>query len=101
MFVGDEEVRIIPAEGLIFDINIPPFQAFLITRILEPMRAKDIEASHKGMIIPDQVFSYEIITEGDIIKELIIRNCGTRKRLREIISSSRWTFDKMYEKIHS
>jgi len=98
MYIGDEEVRIVPAEGLAFTANTPPFQQFLITRILEPMRAKDLEASQGGMIMPDQVFSYETVTEGEVIRELIIRNYGTRRRLREIISSSRWTFDKMYEK---
>ncbi len=101
MYVGDEDARIVPAEELTFTVNTPPFQTFLITRILEPMRAKDSEDSQEGIKPPGQLFEYETITEGDIIKELIIRNFGTRKRLREIISSSRWTFEKMYEKVRT
>jgi hypothetical protein len=65
------------------------------------MRTKDQEASQKGVIMPTQTLSYEIIAEGDVLKELIIRNYGTRRRLREIISSSRWTFDKMYENLRT
>ena len=98
IYVGDEDARIVPAEGLTFTVSTPPFQQFLITRILEPMRTKDLEASQEGTLMPDQVFSYETVTEGDVIREVIIKNYGTRKRLREIVSSSRWTFDKMYEK---
>lgn len=101
IFVGEEDARIVPAEELTFTVNTPPFQTFLVTRILEPMRVKDSEDSQGGMIPPNEVFTYETITEGDIIKEVILRNFGSRKRLREIISSSRWTFEKMYEKVHT
>ena len=98
MYVGEDEAKIIPAEALIFTISTPPFQTFLINRILEPMRVKDIEGSQKGEVLPNQIFSYETVTEGDVIKEVLIRDFRTRKRLREIISSARWTLDKMYEK---
>ena len=98
MYVGEDEAKIIPAEALIFTISTPPFQTFLINRILEPMRVKDIEGSQKGEVLPNQIFSYETVTEGDVIKEVLIRDFRTRKRLREIVSSARWTLDKMYEK---
>jgi hypothetical protein len=65
------------------------------------MRAKDMDDSQRGVILPDRVLSYEIVAEGDIIRELVIRNYGTRARLRELVSSTRWTFDKMYENIHT
>jgi len=101
MYVGEEEARIVPTKDLTFTINTPPFQTFFITRILEPMKAKDSEDSQRGIILPNQIFSYETIVEGEVIKEFIIKNFQTRKRLREIISSARWTFDKMYEKIRT
>jgi len=99
IYVGEDEARMVPAEGIIFTLTTPPFQTFLITRILEPMKAKDSEDSQKGEVLPNQICSYETITEGDVIKELIIKNFGTRKRLRDIISSARWTLEKMYEKV--
>lgn len=98
IYIGDDEARIVPAEGIVFTMSTPPFQQFLISRILEPMQVKDKEESEKGLIMPSQTLSYETVTEGEVIKKLIIRNYGTRNRLREIVSSSRWTFDKMYEK---
>ena len=101
IYVGDDMARIVPAEGPSYTENTPPFQQFLVNRILEPMKTKDKENSQKGLIMPNQALSYETITEDDVIKELIIRNYGTRQRLREIISSSRWTFDKMYENIRT
>lgn len=99
--VGDEDAKIVPAKELTFTVSTPPFQTFLITRILEPMRVKDSEDSEEGAVPPNQVFTYEVVTEDDVIKELIIRNFGSRNRLREIVSSSRWTFEKMYEKVRT
>ena len=101
IYVDEGEARIIPAEGLTFTTNTPPFQTFLLTRILEAMSIKDSEDSQRGELFQNQVFSYDTVTEGDVIKELIIRNFRTRRRLREIISSTRWTLEKMHEKIRT
>ena len=98
MHVSDEDIRIIPNEGLIFDINTPPFQSFLINRVLEGICENDRKASERGEMTPDKILSYEIMKEGAVIKEIRINNYGTEKRLREITSTSRWTLEKMYEK---
>lgn len=101
MYVGDIDLRIVPAEGQTFTTSTPPYQQFLVARILEPMRTKDLEASEEGYLMPDQVLSYETVAEGEKIKEVLVKNYGDRKRLREIVSSSRWTLEKMNEKIRS
>ena len=98
MRVSEDEIRIIPSNSLIFDADTPPFQSFLINRVLEAMRESDRKASEKGEIIPDQMLSYEIIKEDGVIKEIRINQYGSEKRLREITSTSRWTLEKMYEK---
>ena len=59
------------------------------------------EASKKGALMPYQVLSYETVIEGDVIKQVIIKNYGDRNRLREIVSSLRWTLDKMNEKVRT
>ena len=100
MYIDESNVSILPAEGLTFPVNTPPFQAFLISRVLEPMKARDLEDVQKGQIMPEDVLVYEITREGENIKEVIIKNCSDEKRLREIRTSSRWTFEKMYEKLH-
>jgi len=57
MYVGEGEARIIPAEGLTFTTTTPPFQTFLLNRILESMRIKDSENSQRGELLPNQVLS--------------------------------------------
>lgn len=99
MRVSDEEIRIIPTESLIFDVKTPPFQSFLINRVLEAMRESDRKASERGEMTPDEILSYEVVKEGEVIKEIRIKKYGSEKRLREITSTSRWTLEKMYEKI--
>jgi len=99
MLVSEEEIRIIPTERLIFEINTPPFQSFLIKRVLEAMRESDRKASERGDMTPDKIMSYEVLKEGAVIKEIKITKYGSEKRLREITSTSRWTLEKMYEKI--
>jgi hypothetical protein len=43
------------------------------------------------------MFAYNVVTEGDLIRELILRNVD-EDRLKELKSSIRWTLEKMYEK---
>lgn len=93
-----DSVHIVPAGDKRFDVNTPPFTQFLIERILLKMQEKDNELSATGKINPDRVFSYEVIQENSILREIVIRNIDS-DRLREIKSSIRWTFEKMYEKM--
>jgi hypothetical protein len=53
-----------------------------------------------GQLGPDKIFSYSIVQEGDVIREIVIRNVDA-DRLRELKSSIRWTLEKMYEKMRS
>jgi len=100
MVVSPPNVRIVPVEELEFSVHTPPFQSFFVSRILEPMRVKDEEAVRKGEFLPENALSYEVVAEGDIIKEVVIRNYGGETRLREVKSACRWTLEKMYERIH-
>jgi hypothetical protein len=101
MYVDELQLQIIPVEGLVFSNDTSPFQTFFINRILEPMKKKDSEAMRKGEVMSNEILSYDVVTDGDIIREIIIKNYGNERRLREIKTSSRWTFEKMYEKTHS
>jgi ribosomal protein L11 len=99
MLVSESEIRIIPTDSIIFDLNTPPFQSFLIKRVFEAMRDSDRKASERGDMTPDQILSYDIVKEGTVLKEIKIKQYGSEKRLREITSTARWTLEKMYEKI--
>ena len=96
---SDDVVVFTPREGLIFAIITPPFQSFLIDRVLANMKTTDETRAASGEITPDQVLSYQVDVDGETIKSLIVRNYGGERRLREIQSSLRWSLDKMYDKM--
>jgi len=98
LYVSPGSMRITIAEDKTFNIKVPPFQQFLIERVLNKMQEKDRETVSKGELAPENIFSYELILDGDIIREIVIRNV-TSERQRELKSSIHWTLEKMYEKI--
>jgi hypothetical protein len=100
IYIEGEHVRIVPAEKRDFNINTPPFSSFFVEGVLTKMQNKDREATMKGEIPPDKVLLYDIALEGDLIREINIRNV-TPERLQDIKSAIRWTLDKMYEKTQS
>lgn len=87
----------IPAGNVRFDVNSPPFRAFMIARVLEPMKARDAEMSREGKL-RGKAFTYEVDQEDGILKALLMRNFGDEKRLLELKNAVRWTFRRMYEK---
>ncbi|MFQ5999306.1 MAG: hypothetical protein ACE5J6_00875 [Candidatus Bathyarchaeia archaeon] len=98
LYVGEDSMRIVLAEDKSFDVNTPPFTSFLVDRVLAKMQEKDREAASTGEITPDEILSYNIVRDGDLIREITIRNIKPN-RSRELKSSIRWTLEKMYEKI--
>jgi len=64
------------------------------------MQEKDKELVRLGQMATDKMFSFNIVREGDLIREIIIKNVDD-ERLKELKSSIRWTFEKMYEKMKS
>ncbi|HVP27099.1 MAG TPA: hypothetical protein VMT26_05480 [Candidatus Bathyarchaeia archaeon] len=105
---GGEELAIISVEGNLmhvvpapdknFDVTVAPFTQFLVERVLTKMQERDNELARTGQLKPDKIFSYNIVREGDVVRELIIHNVD-EDRLRELKSSIRWTLEKMYEKM--
>ena len=97
LHMGEASMRIVLAEDKSFDVNTPPFTSFLVERVLAKMQEKDREDASSGEITPDKILSYNIVRDGDLIREMTIRNIR-KERLRELKSSIRWTLEKMYEK---
>jgi hypothetical protein len=100
IYVDKEALHVLPDESKHFNVNTPPFQAFLVERVLAKMQTKDSELMRTGQLTPDKMFDYNITREGDLIREIVIRNFD-EDRLRDLKSSIRWTFEKMYEKTKS
>ncbi|KPV64318.1 MAG: hypothetical protein AOA66_0278 [Candidatus Bathyarchaeota archaeon BA2] len=97
LYMEEDSMQIVLAEDKSFDVNTPPFTSFLVDRVLAKMQEKDREAASTGEITPDKIISYNIVRDGDLIREITIRNVR-KERLRELKSSIRWTLEKMYEK---
>lgn len=100
LHLSENSLRVALAEDKNFNSNTPPFTQFLVERVLAKMKEKDNELTRVGQLTPDKVFSYNIVQDGDIIREIAINNVDAN-RLRELKSSIRWTLEKMYEKMES
>jgi len=100
IYVEKDSLHVLPDESKSFSVTTPPFNHFLVERILARMQEKDTELVRMGQLTPDKMFSYNIVREGDLIREIVFRNVD-EERLKELKSSLRWTFEKMYEKMKS
>lgn len=97
LYTDDENMRVVLAKDKQFTADTPPFSAFLVQRVLAKMQEKDTESASQGEIPRERILSYEVVKDGDIIREINIANIGS-DRARELKSSIRWTLEKMYEK---
>jgi hypothetical protein len=95
--VDDGSLHVVLTPDKTFNINTPPFNQFLIQRVLLKMQERDGEMVRAGQLDSDRILSFDIVRDGDILKELVIRNVDS-ERLRELSSSIRWTLEKMNEK---
>jgi hypothetical protein len=100
MYFDKQSIHVLPDESKNFSVNTPPFGTFLVEKVFSKMQEKDKELVRLGQLATDQMFSYNIVREGDLIREIIIKNADD-ERLKELKSSIRWTFEKMFEKMKS
>jgi hypothetical protein len=100
IYFDKQAMHVLPDESKNFSVNTPPFGNFLVERVFAKMQEKDAELVRTKQLTADKMFSYNIVREGDLIREIIIRNVD-EERLKELKSSIRWTFEKMYEKMKS
>lgn len=99
MNVEGKDLLFEPQPEYEFKTDIPPFQSFLVERVLANMGSTDRERAANGELDQSEILEYEVEEEDGMLRMLHVRNYGGERRLREINSSLRWTFDKMYDKI--
>ncbi|MBN2334885.1 hypothetical protein JXL21_04955 [Candidatus Bathyarchaeota archaeon] len=99
MRVEGKSLTFTPQPEYGFTTDMPPFQSFLIERVLGNMNANDQERAANGEIELGEVLEYEVEEDGGKLLGIEVRNYGGERRLREINSSLRWTLDKMYDKL--
>jgi len=97
-FVSTDTVRIIPDEKLGLKTTTPPFESFLIRKVLDEIRETDTERAGRGEIRPDQILAYDIVEENALLKQITIRNYGDQDRLNRIVRASAWTYMVMAQK---
>jgi len=100
IYFDKQTIHVLPDESKNFSVNTPPFTNFLVEKVFAKMQEKDRELVRLGQLSTDKMFSYNIARQGDLIREIIIKNADD-ERLKELKSSVRWTFEKMYEKMRS
>ena len=98
MYLDKQTIHVLPDESKNFSVNTPPFTNFLMEKVFAKMQEKDKELVRLGQLSTDKMFAYNIIREHDLIREIIIKNVDD-DRLKELKSSIRWTFEKMFEKM--
>ena len=95
-----EVMHVLPDESKHFSVNTPPFQKFLVEKVLAKMKEKDVELVRNNQLDANNAFTYEIIKEENLIREIVIHNVDD-ERLKELKSSIRWTLEKMHEKVNN
>jgi len=95
-----EAMHVMPDESKQFNAKTPPFQNFLVEKVLDKMKEKDQELIRTNNLEANKAFTYEIIKEEELIREIVIHNVDD-ERLKELKSSIRWTLEKMYEKMQN
>ena len=98
IYVGENSLKVVLDKNKEFNVNTSPFNQFLVERVFARMQEKDSELARDGKLKPEQIFSYNIVREGDLIREILVKNFDA-ERLKELKSSIRWTLEKMYEKM--
>lgn len=97
LLIREDSMHVTIPSDKAFSIRTPPFQQFLVERVLNKMQEKDYEAARRGKLASDRVFTYRLELDNDEIRGIDIKNL-TPERSRELKSSIRWTLEKMYEK---
>lgn len=97
LYTGKDSLRVILADNKKFSVNTPPFMQFLVERVFVKMQDKDRQSVASGELEPEKMFSFKILQNGDILREIQVENIS-EDRLRELKSSIRWTLEKMFEK---
>lgn len=95
--ISGQKLTVTPCPGMSFNAESGPFKSFLIGRVLEPMRVKDVESSEAGRTPAASVLSYEVEQDGSNLRALLVTNYGDSRHLHELSNAIRWTIRRLHE----
>lgn len=94
----ETRVEIAPANGIKLNVNTQPFKSFFLNRILEGMKARDVEKINRGEMKVSESLEYQIEENDGAINKITISNYRDKERLNEIFNTSTWVLTRMIEK---
>jgi len=94
----ETRVEITPANGIKLNVNTQPFKSFFLNRILEGMKARDVEKINRGEMKVSESLDYQIEENNGAINKIMISNYRDKERLNEIFNTSTWVLTRMIEK---
>lgn len=93
MSLKEREARIVFNPEIRVTQDMRPFSSFLLRKVLDSMREADLQKVVEGKLDQSNVLTYEVIYDGDVARELVVKNYREEARLREIVNSVKWTLD--------
>ncbi len=93
MSLKEREARIVFNPEIRVTQDMRPFSSFLLRKVLDSMREADLKRAEEGKLSHADVFTYEVVYDGDVARELVVKNYREEGRLREIVNSVKWTLD--------
>jgi hypothetical protein len=99
MITTSTAITIVPAEGLKIQADSGTLNSFFIKKILNGMIDKDDELIKAGKISPKEKMSYKVTKNSDgTVKQILVTNFREDSRQRQILTTIRWTLEKMTQK---
>jgi len=96
--VTPDSVAIEPSEGMTLKSATPPFKSFLLGKILQGMKAGDLDLISKGKVSKGMELRFDVEESNGAIAKLTVENYREKARLNEILNTVAWTFSRMLEK---
>lgn len=93
MSLKEREARIVFNPEIRVTQDMRPFSSFLLRKVLDSMREADLQKVAEGKLDQSNVLTYEVLYDGDVARELVVKNYRDETRLREIVNSVKWTLD--------
>ncbi len=93
MTLKEKEARIVFNPEIRVTQDMRPFSSFLLRKVLDSMRETDLQKVAEGKLDQSDVLTYEVVYDGDVAREIVVKNYRDEARLREIVNSVKWTLD--------
>lgn len=96
--VTPDSVSVAPSDDVTLKSATPPFESFLLGKILQGMKTADLDLISKGKLGEGMELRFDVEERDGTIAKLMVENYREKARLNEILNTVSWTFSRMLEK---